>query len=269
MQQLLAFLYRFRIFGYFIFLELLCFWLLTRYNRYYNASFFNSSNSIAASVQASRNQFDAYLNLQTVNQELAEENARLRQAMADQIQSQTQIDSTAQYTYVPAKVVNSEYRRSENFLTVNKGSRDGVAPGMGVISPLGVVGIVKSSSRHYSTVTSLLHQELMVSSQLAGTRTLCTTQWDASNPLQSKVRYIPRHIPVSVGDSVVTSGFNAIFPEGMLIGTVREFTLTDESPFYDTTIDLASDFTSLRLVYIIQNQFKEEIDSLESSYDQN
>jgi rod shape-determining protein MreC len=267
MQRLLAFLYRFRIFGYFIFLELLCFWLLTRYNRYYNSSFFNSSNRIAASIQASRNQFNAYLNLQTVNKQLADENARLRQLLADQIESQITLDTTVQYMYLPTKVVNNEYRRSENFLTVNKGSNDGVSPGMGVISPEGVVGIVKSCSNHYSTVTSLLHQDLMISSQLAITNTLCTTQWDAGDPLSSKVRFIPRHIPVGIGDSVVTSGYNAIFPEGLLIGTISEYSLEEESPFYDATIDLASDFTSLRLVYIIQNKFKNEIDSLETIND--
>jgi rod shape-determining protein MreC len=264
MQQLLAFLYRFRIFGYFFFLELLCFWLLTSYNHYYNASFFNSSNSIAASVQLSRNQFNAYLSLQDVNRELAEENARLRKALADQILAQTIIDSTEQYTYIPSKIVNNEYRRSENYLTVNKGLKDGVSPGMGVISPTGVVGIVKSTSRYFSTVTSLLHQDLMISSELVNTKTLCTTQWNANSPLQSQLRFIPRHIPVRVGDSVVTSGYNSIFPQGILIGTIDAFTLKDESPFYEATINLASDFTSLNWVYIIQNQLKPEIDSLES-----
>lgn len=267
MQQLLAFLYKYRIFGYFLLLELICAWLLTKYNRYYNASFFNSSNYLVAQVQTGRNQFQGYIGLKEINQELAEENASLRKQLASQLQRRSSFDSLRQFEYITATVVNNDFQRSENYLTINKGLQDGISPGMGVISPSGVVGIVKSSSNKFSAVTSLLHQDLMISSQLSKSNTLCTTQWEALDPLSSTVKYIPRHIPVSEGDSVVTSGFNSIFPEGVLIGTIASYSLKDESPFYEATIDLASDFTSLSLVYIIDNAYREEIDSLELIYD--
>jgi rod shape-determining protein MreC len=267
MQRLLAFLYRFRVFGYFLFLELLCVWLLTRYNRYYNASFFNSSNFIAAQIQSSRHNVGSYIGLKEINNELAEENARLRKLLASEIQQRTFIDSTRSYEYLTAEVINNDFQRSENYLTINKGQVEGVLPGMGVISSLGVVGIVKSCSKHFSTVTSLLHQDLMVSSELSNSGTLCTTQWDIEGPLISKVRFIPRHIEVHIGDSVVTSGFNSIFPQGLLIGSITDFDLPEESPFYEASIRLATDFTSLDKVYIVKNQFKSEIDSLEQAYD--
>lgn len=262
MQQLLAFLYKYRVFGFFLFLELISTWLLTRYNRYYNASFFNSSNYIVAQAQNRRNQFQNYLNLIEVNDELAQENARLRRQLAKQLRNRSAFDSTRQFEYIVADVINNDFQRSENYLTLNRGLNDGIKPGMGVISPTGVVGIVKSASRRFSTVTSLLHQDLMVSSELAPTKTLCTTQWHAKDPLTSALKYIPRHIPVKQGDSVITSGFNSVFPEGLLIGTVSIFTLSDESPFYDAELRLASDFTSLDLVYVIRNQWKLELDSL-------
>jgi rod shape-determining protein MreC len=263
MQQLLAFLYKYRVFGYFLFLQLLCFWLLTRYNRYYNASFFNSSNYLAAQIQSSRNQFQNYLSLVEVNKELSNENARLRRQLAKQLRERSSFDSTRQFEYITSDIVSSDFQRSENYLTLNKGSNDGISPGMGVLSPNGVVGIVKSTSRRFSTVTSLLHQDLMVSSVLASSETLCTTQWDAVDPLTSAVKYIPRHISVRKGDSVLTSGFNAIFPEGLLIGTIEDFKLSDESPFYEAEIKLASDFTSLHIVYVIKNRYKDELDSLQ------
>ena len=262
MQQLLAFLYKYRVFGFFLFLELISAWLLTRYNRYYNASFFNSSNYLVAQAQTGRNQFSNYLNLIEINDELAEENARLRRQLAKQIRNRSSFDSTRQFEYLAADVINNDFQRSENYLTLNRGQNDGIKPGMGVISPKGIVGIVKSTSRKFSTVTSLLHQDLMISSELASSKTLCTTQWDAEDPLTSTLKYIPRHIEIRKGDSVVTSGFNSVFPEGLLIGTVNSFSLTDESPFYEAEIKLASDFTSLDLVYIINNQWKSEIDSL-------
>jgi rod shape-determining protein MreC len=267
MQQLLAFLYRFRVFGFFLFLEILCFWLLTRYNRYYNASFFNSSNYLVAQVQTASNQTKNYLGLIAINQELAQENATLRRELALSVQSKTHFDTTRNFDYFPANVINNDFKRSENYLTVDIGLKEGATPGMGVISPLGVVGIVKSSSNQFSTVTSLLHQDLMISSELTSTKTLCTTQWDSKNPLESEIKYIPRHINVSVGDSVVTSGFNSIFPDGLLIGTISSFDLSPESPFYDAKINLATDFTSLSKVYIIKNNFSTEIDSLEQAYD--
>ena len=267
MQQLLAFLYRYRVFGYFLLLELLCSWLLTRYNRYYNASFFNSSNYLVAQIQSGRNGFQSYIGLKEINQQLADENAELRTLLSKQIQQKIQIDSVRQFSYLTADVVNNDFQRSENYLTVNKGNKDGVYPGMGVLSPQGVIGIVKSTSQHFATVTSLLHQDLMISSQLALSQTLCTVQWDGRSPLNSAVKYIPRHIPVTIGDSVVTSGFNAIFPEGLMIGTISSFSLSDESPFYTAEINLATDFTSLDLVYLIRNEYKEEIDSLEVNYD--
>ncbi|MFT4738362.1 MAG: rod shape-determining protein MreC [Cyclobacteriaceae bacterium] len=265
MQQLLAFIYRFRIFGYFLILELLCFWLITRYNRYYNASFFNSSNRAAAGVLTFRNQVKAYNNLDEINAEIAAENAYLRAQLASYYKYKIDTVQSNYFEYFPALLVSSEYQRAQNYLTINKGLSDGVKPGMGVLSSTGVVGVVKAATSSHSSVTSLLHQNLMVSSHLAKTKTLCTTQWDAENPLLSKVRYLPRHIPLAIGDSIVTSGYNAVFPEGLLIGTIVDYDLPDESPFYDITLALESDFTSLRQVYVVKNLAKTELDSLEVS----
>ncbi len=136
---------------------------------------------------------------------------------------------------------------------------------MGVISNLGVVGTVKSVSRRFSTVTSMLHQNQMISSEVKSTGTLCTTQWDASDPTHSTVQFIPRHIQLKLGDTVVTSGFNAVFPPGIQIGTVESFNLTDESVFYEVTIKLSNDFSALKNVYVIESLYRYEKDSLESS----
>lgn len=265
MQNLLSFLYRFRTFGLFLLLEAVCFWLVVVYNKRPNAAFFNSSNHLAASISQFSSNTTAYFELQQVNERLAQENVLLRQLLANAAVSVPTPDSSAAwYSMIPARVINHTYLRPANFLTLDAGSEDGVVPGMGVVSGTGVVGQVKSVSRKFSTVISLLHRNLMVSSTLAKTNTLCTTQWDGISPLQAELRFVPRHIPLAVGDSVVTSGFNAIFPPGMLVGTVQEIALNDEDVFYNARIQLAVDFSSLSYVYLVNNEMKVQKDSLEA-----
>lgn len=263
MRGLLAFLYRYRVFLFFLFLEFVCAWLLISYNNYYNASFLNSSNRLAGSIQALTTNTIEYGALRKVNDELAMENRQLRQRLLEKMGRSQSTGDTTGLELILAKVVNNNFRRSANYLTINRGAAHGIQPGMGVLSDRGAIGIVKSVSDNYATVTSLLHQKLMVSSQLKSTGTLGTTQWNALSPLQSKLKFLPKHIPVAEGDTIVTSGFNAVFPEGILLGTVASFSKSEESAFYDVTINLANDFTSLGYVNVILNRMKSEKDSLE------
>jgi rod shape-determining protein MreC len=202
------------------------------------------------------------------NARLAQENALLREALSEHIGSRKIVYTAARkYRVIPSKVVNNDFRRSNNFITLDKGRIHGVEPGMGVISDQGTAGVVKSVTDHFATAYSLIHQDLLVSSELKSSGTLCTTQWDALDPNYSKLRFLPRHIPLRLGDTVITSGFNSVFPPGILIGTVIDFDLSPESTFYDVTLKLSNDFTSLKFLYIIKNRLKEEKDSLENLND--
>jgi rod shape-determining protein MreC len=62
---------------------------------------------------------------------------------------------------------------------------------------------------------------------------------------------------------VVTSGYNAVFPEGVMVGTVSDIKLSDEALFYDLKIRLSQDFMKLSFVTVIKSQLKHEQDSLE------
>jgi rod shape-determining protein MreC len=267
MQQLLDFLFRYRILGLFLFLEFICFWLFVSYNQYYNAYFFNSSNYLAGSVQSFSYNATEYFKLKNTNNQLADENARLREMLSNRnLQPYAIFDTLNQNTYfeiVPAKVINNTVNRSSNFLTLSVGKKEGVSPEMGVITSNGIVGKVKSVSSNFSTVISALNREMLISAQLQETNTLGTVQWDGQDPIKAKLKYIPRHVIFNTGDTIVTSGFNSIFPENLIIGTISEFELPDESPFYDITISLSTDFQSLDYVYVVKNYYKEELDSLE------
>lgn len=262
MRNLLRFLYQFRVFGFFLFLEGASLWLIIANNRYYNTHYINTSNQVSGGIIDFTDNSRKYFSLSEINSQLLDENAFLREQMlrlpglshSDSIQSQ--------YLIIPSQVISNTFRKSANFITINTGSIDGIRPEMGVVSDHGIVGVVKSVSQNYATVISLLHQNLMVSSKLKNQGTLCTTQWDGISPLYSSLKYIPGHIEIQIGDTVVTSGYNAVFPKGINIGTIESFDRPRESPFYEARIRLSEDFTSLNFVYIVENQDKEELDSL-------
>ena len=125
--------------------------------------------------------------------------------------------------------------------------------------------MVKYTSSNYSVVTSLLHMDFMVSSSIAGKVDLCTSVWDGQSPLTASVEYVPRHITLSIGDTVTTSGYGGIFPEGVLIGTINSQSIDENEAFHDVEIDLTTDFDKLSFVQVVQNKLKVEKDSIEST----
>ncbi|HAA13755.1 MAG TPA: rod shape-determining protein MreC, partial [Cytophagales bacterium] len=172
-----------------------------------------------------------------------------------------------QFRFIPAKVINNSWNRFRNYLTLNKGAKDGLEPGMAVMGSYGIVGQVKYVSQNFATVVSLLYTDWEVSSTLASTGSNCSVSWQGIDPLQANVLYLPLHTDISVGDTVVTSGYNAVFPAGMPIGTVSGFEQTTDANFFDVTIDLATDFQSLRYVYVVENSYLPEQDSLQQLTD--
>lgn len=264
MRNLILFLNRFRTFGLFLLIEAVCIWLIVGYNQRPNASFFNSSNALAASISDFSSSTSDYLNLGLVNQQLLEENKKLREQLTLlNLHRPNEFVVDSAFTLVEGKVINGTFTRATNYLTLDIGQNAGVKPGMGVLSKNGVAGRVKSVSGNFATVISLLHRNMLISSAIKSTNTLCTTQWNGESPLYSEVRYVPRHIALQIGDSVVTSGYNAIFPPGQLIGVISDLSLKKEEAFYEVKIRLATDFTSLNYLYVIRNTLKSERDSLE------
>ncbi|MEO5600962.1 MAG: rod shape-determining protein MreC [Cyclobacteriaceae bacterium] len=273
MQRLFLFFYQYRAFFTFLILEFICAWLLVGNNPYQGARFFNSSNGLVAGLNNVSQGVREYFLLRQINSTLAEENAFLRSKFEElnQIQYVTSkhiiADSAVvkQFDFVSAKVVSNTVNRFTNFMTINKGKDDGIASGMAVISSLGAIGKVRTVSQNYSVVTSILHIDVQVSALLKRSGHFGTIQWDGNNPEIVKLKYIPRHVEVSKGDSVLTSGYNAIFPEGVMVGLVEEVILSDEL-FYDLKVKLSQDFRKLSYVEVVRNSMKHELDSLEQPF---
>ncbi len=277
MNRLFQLIYRYRAFLIFLFLELVCYWLMVSSNPYHSASFFHSSNQLAGGIYKTKDGFTDYFQLKKINTALADENARLRERYFERSQTiivSRQIDSTKipdvniGYDFLAAKVINNSVNHTHNHFTLNKGEKQGIKRGMGVIGPNGVVGIVRSVSNNFSTAYSLLNNKVFVSAQLKNKETLCTVNWNGKDPYFASVLYVPRHVKISQGDSVLTSGFNSIFPENILIGVVEEVTLSENASFYTIKMALASDFYSLSYVYVINNDALKEKDELEALKDE-
>ncbi len=270
MERLILFVYQNRAFFTFLVLEIFCAWLIVENNAYQGTKFFNSSNGVVATMNNFSQSVRDYFQLSEVNRMLAEENASLKQTLEQQKKivyptAETTLDSalTGQYDFVSAKVVNNHVDMVKNFITIDRGKDAGIEAGMAVISPLGVVGKVKLVSRNYAVVTSILHVDVMTSGVLKRTEHFGTIQWNGLNPDLVEFKYIPRHVSPAKGDTVVTSGYNAVFPAGIMIGVIDEVKLSDEALFYDLSVRLSQDFRKLSFVNVIRNHRQVEQDSLE------
>lgn len=277
MRRLFQFLYKYRALFVFLLLETVCGWLIIDHNSYQRIAFLKSSSQLVGGITSFTDDVAYYFQLRQVNEQLAEENARLRDEVSRYQQSllfsvadyNPRPERIDQYHYLQAKVVNNSLLGFQNYLTINKGSLDGVTPGMGVLGPRGVVGKVRYVSRHYSTITSLLHSDIQVSARLRSTKNFGTLSWNQESYRKAELKFIPRHVIVSTQDTVETTDFNAVFPPGLLIGTVDTVNTQPNSTFHEISVALATDFNDLEFVYLIENRLREEKDSIELSTDGN
>lgn len=269
MRRLFQFIYQYRAFFIFLLLEVISGWLVVNHNDYISASYFNSSSAFAGNVYENKQAVQDYFQLAKVNKNLAQENERLRNRLAgdsislDSSSVEIPFELSGQYEFITGKVVNNSVHRFRNYFTLNKGSEDGIEEGMGVINPNGVVGKIKSVSTNFSTAYSALHSSLLISVLIDETETLCTAKWSGKDPSEISLEYVPRHIKVEEGMQVVSSGYDAIFPQGVKLGTVKNVEIDEEATFYDIEVALSADFFSLDYVYVIGNKLKQEKDSLE------
>ena len=271
MGELVDFFARSRHFILFVLLEVLCFYFIINTSNYWSATYFNTSNRYAAKVLTWSNAANEYASLRQVNADLALENQRLNTQLTQLLQSKPaapvayQVDSAfaGRFKFTVAKVINNTTQFANNYITIDKGTDDGIRPGMAVISPTGVVGKVKVCSPKFSYIISILHAEFLVSSKLTKAQEIGTAKWDGIDPHLIKLMDISRYKPVAKGDSVVTSEFNSTFPPGILVGRVRAVGVQPNQAFHDLTLDLATDFGNLSFVYVIENRLQSQQEQLE------
>lgn len=221
--------------------------------------------ALTGDVYAKQREVIDYFMLSQTNEELAYQNAILQELIIKgRSQSQpaflsiNSCLSNNDIHVIPAKVVNASVNQQHNLLTINVGSNDSVAVDMAVIGPLGVVGVVKSVSRNYAMVLPLVNAQNRVSSKLSRSNYYGSLRWNTSDYRYASLEGIEEHVKVQVGDTVSTSGFGAIYPEGVMVGTVSAIEDGDEGVFHKLEIALATDFKRLSYVYVLHTLSQDE-----------
>lgn len=270
MRNLLQFIVRYSNFLLLLGLEVVAFIFVVRGNRYQYVAVSGAANAVTGSIQLMQDNVTSYFHLRSDNAQLLDENARLNAeiirltnagdtATADK---DAYIAADLDYTFIPARVVAFSEDRHHNFITLNKGSRDGITPDMGVIGKDGVVGVVKTVSSHFAVVAPIIHEGLFISSMIRKNNYMATLRWQMPDIHRARLEDVARHVDVKEGDSIVTSGLSAIFPADVPVGVVREVSLGEGDSYYDIRVQLATDFNSLRTVHILRYNHRNELDSI-------
>jgi rod shape-determining protein MreC len=272
MRNLLIFISKYNAFFLFVIFEISALVIYVKYNSFQRASFINSTNQVTGSLYTQYDQLRSYIFLREVNDSLSRENARLR----NQLKSSFYVDSVTkhkvvdtiykqQYEYIDAAVINNSINRRNNYLTINKGSRAGIAKGMGVICAQGVVGKVIVVGEYMSVVQSLLHKETTISAALAGSKDLGSFIWsDNLDPHMGLLYDVSNNATPRVGELVVTSDLS-LFPAGVPIGKIANLhSKTAKGSFLNMDVTIAVDFSKLQYVYVINNKLAKEQLGLEA-----
>ncbi len=270
MQQIIFFFIRNKNSLLFLLLFTISVFLTINSHTFHSNKVATSANFFSGGIYSVKQDIKDYFNLRTQNTILSEENKRLRRLLSNMQNSQLlqlpdSSDIIWKYNYVGARVVNNSYSKSKNHLTIDAGRNDGIAIDMGVISSKGVVGIVNSISANYATVQSVLNTNSQINAKLKNTNHFGTLVWRTGSPFEATLIDIPRQVKFNVGDTIVTDGKSTIFPEGILIGSIKDYKLATNEDYYELQILLFNDMTNLRHVYVVGNKDAREIKELENA----
>ena len=272
MQQLIYFFQKFKYFLFFLLLEIIALALIFNNLDFHKSKFINSANSVTGGFYSQISGISDYFNLKSENKLLSEENTRLKNLLAKK-QSETisenkdivVLDSTfsQKYSYTSAKIINNNYSNQFNFLTLDKGEKDNIQKEMAVFNSKGIIGITENTSPKYTRVQSILNRDSKINARLKNTNYFGTLSWDGKDFRTVQLYDIPRQAPLKVGDTIVTDGKSAIFPEGILIGSISKINKGNSA---DNKVDvtLFNDMSNLGYVYIVKNFDKLEIKTLEN-----
>jgi len=270
-NNLIRFLQKYHLTLLFILLESIALSFVVNGSKQKRVAFFTTANSLSGYVYEKFNFIDKYFGLETENQKLSEENAILKNMLRTSYSEKFVGTDEAKkkllsrhYYYIPAKIVHNSVNLAYNFITIDKGRNQGIEPDMGVVTPDGsVVGIVKDVSANFSSVISLLNQRIGVSGKIKKNNYFGSVTWKNSDWTTVNLGEIPNHAEVRSGDTIVTSGYSTIFPEGLMIGKVYYYKQNSSGNFFDITVKISTNFKKIKYVHVIKNFLKDEQEKLE------
>jgi len=270
LRSLFSILRRFGITLLFFALEGACFLLIVRFNTTQNAIFLSSANRITGYLNDQTERLTDFWVAAEEVEKLREANVELEQQLKKyKADTRTSLDSVRNdsarqlYTLFGAKIINNSINRTNNYLVLNKGARDSIREDMGVITDKGVIGIVVGTTKRYSLVMSLLHQQTRISAKIKQNDYFGPLVWRGLNPTSMRLEDIPKHADLNKQDTIVTSGYSTMFPADVLIGTIDTFWIESGSNFYTIDVKLAEDLAKLEYAYVVRHLHSEELQELQ------
>lgn len=277
MRNLLGFLIKISPLLLFLFLEIVAVVLMVQRSRYHEYVLISTSNVVSGGVLDLSNSVSSYFSLSSVNEELALENSELKNEilrLQERLSAYRDSEAVANISFsdssvriikhIPAKVISNSVNRLDNYVTLDKGSKDGVEPDMGVVCSQGVVGIVSTVSDHFCVVLPIINSQSRISCRLDSSKVMGSLVWNGIDPSFASLIEVPRHVSVTEGEKIYTSGFSYIFPEFIPAGVVEKVELDPSDSFYRIKVRLTTSFYSLSFVDIISFSQDKELEELES-----
>jgi rod shape-determining protein MreC len=272
MRNLLNFLARYNNLIIFLLLEGIALYMITNGNSYHNSRLVNGVRGITRGIEKRIYNTKSYLSLHEINESLAAENVALKNSIGHLVKKENPVffsvsDSVykQQYLHTSGEVIENSINRQKNFFTINKGEDQGIKVDMAVVSANSVAGVIVGCSRNYSVVMSLLNLDFKLSARIKSNGYFGSLNWDGRDYRYAVLSEIPQHVLVNVGDTIETTGYSAIFPEGVMVGTVRDYEKYG-GDFYKISVSLTTDFKKLHFVDVIGNLKKTEQLQLEKLF---
>jgi len=275
MRNLIFLLYKFGGVIFFIILEVFCFSLVVKNNETQKEIYNSTQQRLTGSFYNQWDNLTHWWNMGAVADSLADENARLRAELKNAqfintiLKDSTNNEETRQrYTYIKARIVSNSVKLNNNNIRINRGSEHGLAPHMGVIGAGGqggIVGIIRATSSSHSRIMSILHRDSRVSVELAKNEEFGSLVWRGSDYRIMQMEDVPKDVIVAKGDTIQTSGFSSMFPQGVVVGTVDTSWVESGSNVHSINVNLINDMRNMRYVYIVNDLLKVDIQEIEEA----
>ncbi len=248
----------------FILVEGISIALLIKNNTYQSNKILEFSMQYTSAIYNQANSISEYVDLRKTNEYLIKENSKLHTLLNKNHNNNNPSYKKENFKYIPAKVINNSVKKRNNFITIDRGWKSGIANGMGVITNEGVIGVVHSVSENYSLIISLLNNKSAIGIFLKKNMHTGILKWKGFDYKTATINDFPAHIELNIGDTIITNSYSNIYPEGINIGSINNIK-RDDNGFYTVHVSLFEDFNSLRYVYIVHSTESEEQILLEKS----
>jgi rod shape-determining protein MreC len=270
MRKLIAFFERFRVFLFFAFLQILALSMYITYLSFPRLQFLTSANAISGQLYSWEHDLTKHFNLSDENSMQQDENIALQAQLPKSLfrlnNGIIKINDSIyrqQYEYIPGEVINSTVTKRNNYFTINIGEKHGVKRLMGVYSPNGVVGVIHSTSEHYSIVKSVLTKDINIDVTIEPIGLFGLLKWDGRHPTRGNIAGISNDLKIPRGSKVLTRGGSGIFPKGLMVGTVDAVYAIEGEALWDVVITYSEEYRTLQRIYVIKNLMLEEQQQIE------